>query len=74
MRAIVISSPDRPVEVLEIPEAVPSLHLEILSQRLDAAGVAFEVLPVSRNTTLDELTYDVERFVDADDDEEPKEP
>ncbi len=74
MRAIVISSPDRPVEVLEIPEAVPSLHLEILSQRLDAAGVAFEVLPVSRNTTLDELTYDVERFVDADDDEDPKEP
>jgi len=74
VRAIVISSPDRPVEVLEIPEAVPSLHLEILSQRLDAAGVAFEVLPVSRNTTLDELTYDVERFVDADDDEDPKEP
>lgn len=75
MRAIVISSLDRPVDVLEIPDAVPSLHVEILSQRLDAAGVPFEVLPVSRNTTLDQLTCDVERFIDsADDDEEPENP
>ena len=70
MRAIVISSPDRPVEVIEIPEPIPSLQLEILSQRLDAAGVAFEVLPVSRNATLDELTRDVERFVDSAEDHE----
>ena len=70
MRAIVISSPDRPVEVIEIPEPTPSLQLEILSQRLDAAGVAFEVLPVSRNATLDELTHDVERFVDSAEDDE----
>ncbi len=70
MRAIVISSPDRPVEVLEIPETVSTLQLAILSQSLDDAGVAFEVLPLSRNATLDELTNDVERFVDSADDDE----
>lgn len=66
MRAIVISSPDRPVEVLEVPDPIPQLQLEVLAQKLDAAGVSFEVLPVSRNATVEELTHDVERFIDAD--------
>jgi hypothetical protein len=70
LKAIVISSPDRPVEVLEIPQPTSELELAVVCQRLDAAGVAFEVLPVSRNGTVEELRFDVDRFVDLDDDQD----
>ena len=69
MRAIVISSPDRPVEVLEIPQPTSELELAVVCQHLDAAGVEFEVLPVLRNTTVEEFRNDVDRFIDLDDDQ-----
>ena len=69
MRAIVISSPDRPVEVLEIPQPTSELELAVVCQQLDAAAVDFEVLPVSRNSTVEELRNDVDRFVDLDEDQ-----
>jgi hypothetical protein len=69
MRAIVISSPDRPVEVLEIPQRTSELELAVVCQHLDAVGVEFEVLPVSRNSTVEELRNDVDRFIDLDDDQ-----
>ena len=70
MRAIVISSPDRPVEVLEIPQRTSELELAVVCQQLDAAGVDFEVLPVSRNNTVEQLRNDVDRFIDHDDDQD----
>ena len=70
MRAIVISSPDRPVEVLEIPQPTSDLELAVVCQQLDAAGVDFEVLPVSRNSAVEQLRNDVDRFIDHDDDQD----
>jgi hypothetical protein len=69
MRAIVISSPDRPVEVLEIPQPTSELELAVVCQQLDAAAVDFEVLPVSRNSTVEQLRIDVDRFIDLDDEQ-----
>ena len=70
MRAIVISSPDRPVEVLEIPQPTSELELAVVCQQLDAAAVDFEVLPVSRNSAVEQLRNDVDRFIDHDDDQD----
>lgn len=67
MRALVIYTPEKPVDVVEVPDSASVLELSILTQRLDSAGVEYELLAVSRNASASELAADVERFVDEAD-------
>jgi hypothetical protein len=56
MRALVIFNREyRPAALIALPESTPLLKLEIETQRLDAAGVEYEVLDVSRDMTLDDF-------------------
>jgi hypothetical protein len=65
MRTLVICTPERPVDVLEVPDSLSVLQLMTITQRLDAAGVDYELIPVSRNTDAEQLTTDVDRFADG---------
>ncbi len=70
MRALVISSPEKPVDVIQIPDNLSVHCIEQFTRRLDAAGVEYELLPVSLNGTITEFGFDIDRYApeEVDDD------
>jgi hypothetical protein len=73
MRALVIYTSERPVDVIMLPEDTSVLQLEAQTERLDAAGVDYEVLPISRNASVTELAADIGRYAYQEPDSTPDE-
>ena len=63
MRALVIYTRHRPIAVIVIPDHTPVRELDLQRRRLDEAGLEYEVLAVSRDTTLDNFIANASSFI-----------
>jgi hypothetical protein len=66
MRAIVIYTCEKPVDVIHVPQDVTVMQLQEQTARLDAVGVDYELLNFTLNEEPDDLALDIERFARDD--------